>query len=271
MLLVGTVAAQDGGIALSPGRFELEMDPGTDTTVVINVDYRPGADPTKPARLVASLNDWTITKGAQIEYFPANTRPNSASSWLTYTPAEAAVLPGTVHQIRVTISVPQNATPGDHLTSLIIEQRPENLHATGNARQVVVKYRMASVFYIKVKNLTHKGDINELLAESTPEGVVVKPTLRNDGNSMIRPLGSAKVIDSDGKVAAEIPDFEMMPVLAGSEVDQRFEIPAALRAGNYTVKCRVDFQDGRPPIEGVTDLVVKVTQIAAADPPKKKP
>ena len=271
MLLVGTVAAQDGGIALSPGRFELEMDPGTDTTVVINVDYRPGADPTKPARLVASLNDWTITKGAQIEYYPANTRPNSASSWLTYTPAEAAVLPGTVHQIRVTISVPQNATPGDHLTSLIIEQRPENLHATGNARQVVVKYRMASVFYIKVKNLTHKGDINELLAESTPEGVVVKPTLRNEGNSMIRPLGSAKVIDSDGKVAAEIPDFEMMPVLAGSEVDQRFEIPAALRAGNYTVKCRVDFQDGRPPIEGVTDLVVKVTQIAAADPPKKKP
>ncbi len=268
-----SASAQDGGIALSPGRFELEMDPGTDTTVLINVDYRAGAgaDPTKAARIVASLNDWTITKGAQVEYFPANTRPDSASSWVTYTPAEAAVMPGTVHQIRVTISVPPNATPGDHLTSIIIEQRPENLHATGNTKQVVVKYRMASVFYIKVKGLTHKGDMNELLAESTPEGVTVKPTLKNDGNSMVRPLGSAKVIDADGKVAAEIPDFEMMPVLAGSEIDQRFEIPAALRAGNYTVKCRVDFQDGRPPIEGVTDLVVKTTQIATAGEPKKKP
>src|SRR4051812_19605517 len=114
-LIVGSAAAQDGGIAMSPGRFELEMDPGTDTTVVINVDYRPGADPTKPARIVASLNDWTITKDAQIAYFPANTRPDSASSWLTYTPAEAPVYPGTVHQIRVTVSVPANAAPGDHL------------------------------------------------------------------------------------------------------------------------------------------------------------
>jgi len=268
-----SASAQDGGIALSPGRFELEMDPGSDATVVINVDYRSGAgaDPTKPARIVASLNDWTITKDAQVEYFPANTRPNSASSWLTYTPAEAAVMPGTVHQIRVTVSVPPNATAGDHLTSIIIEQRPENLHATGNARQVVVKYRMASVFYIKVKKLTYKGDMNELLAETTPEGVVVKPTLKNDGNSMIRPLASAKVIDADGNVAAEIPEVEMMPVLGGSAIDQRLDIPTALRAGNYTVKCRVDFQDGKAPIEGVTDLVVKVTQIATAGEPKKKP
>lgn len=270
-IFVTSSYAQDGGIAMSPARFELEMEPGAEQTVVINVDYRAGADPTKPARIVASLNDWTITRDAQIEYYPANTRPNSASSWLTYSPAEAAVMPGTAHQIRVTVSVPPNASAGDHLTSLIIEQRPENLRASGNARQVVVKYRMASVFYIKVKNLTRRGDLNDLLAEATPEGVTVQPTLKNDGNSVIRPLGSAKLIAADGKVAAEVPEIEMIPVLGGSEVKQKFEIPAALSAGNYTVKYRVDFQDGRPPIEGVTDLVVTTTQIATSGNSKKKP
>jgi len=30
--------AQSGGMALGPARFELEMKPGTETTVVVNLD-----------------------------------------------------------------------------------------------------------------------------------------------------------------------------------------------------------------------------------------
>ncbi|MBK8304642.1 MAG: hypothetical protein IPK98_15060 [Chloracidobacterium sp.] len=93
-----------GGMALGPARFELEMKPGTETTVVVNLDYKAGDNITQPARIVATLNDWTITKNGRVEYFPAGTQPNSASPWLIYSPGEAAVTPGTIHQIRVTIS-----------------------------------------------------------------------------------------------------------------------------------------------------------------------
>ena len=106
-----------GSMALSPARFELEMKPGTETTVVVNLDYRSEGGSTMPARIVASLNDWTITKDGRVEYSRANTQPNSASSWMIYTPGEAAVTPGTIHQIRVTVAVPANATPGDHLAA----------------------------------------------------------------------------------------------------------------------------------------------------------
>ncbi|MEQ1921072.1 MAG: hypothetical protein ABL952_01060 [Pyrinomonadaceae bacterium] len=102
--------AQSGGMALGPARFELEMKPGTETTVVVNLDYKAGDNVTQPARIVATLNDWTITKDGRVEYFPAGTQANSASPWLIYSPGEAAVTPGTIHQIRVTISVPANAT-----------------------------------------------------------------------------------------------------------------------------------------------------------------
>src|SRR5262245_1426041 len=110
LLLPVSAYMQDrGSMALAPARFELEMKPGTETTVVVDLDYRSAADVTKPARIVASLNDWTITRDGRVEFFPANTQPNSASPWLIYSPGEAAVMPGTVHQIRVTIAVPPNA------------------------------------------------------------------------------------------------------------------------------------------------------------------
>lgn len=261
-----------GSMAVSPARFELEMKPGTEQTVVVNLDYRAGTLSKAPVRIMASLNDWTITKDGRVEYSRANSLPNSASSWLIYTPGEAAVVPGTIHQIRVTIAVPLNATPGDHLTSLIIEQRPESYKNDGNLKQVVVRYRMASVFYIKVPGLTKKGNFENLLAESTSGGFVVTPVLKNEGNSVIRPSASLTVSDADGKTVTEMTGLEPLPVLGGSETAQPLLIEKQLPPGTYSVKYRVDFQDGRPATEGVTDLVVKtVPQIATGNPPAKKP
>ncbi len=270
-LLPAAAAAQSGSMALAPARFELEMRPGTETTVVVDLDYKSAGEAAKPARIVASLNDWTMTRDGRVEFFPANTRPDSASSWLIYSPGEAAVMPGTMHQIRVTVAVPANARPGDHLASLIIEQRPETLKFAQNARQMVVKYRMASLFYIKVAGLTREGSFEDLYAESLPEGIVVTPVLRNAGNSMVRPTASVQVIDADGKVAAALPESETLPILAGGEIARPILIESALAAGKYSVKYRVDFQDGRPAVEGLTDVVVSAPQIAASDAVAKKP
>jgi methionine-rich copper-binding protein CopC len=262
----------NGRMAVSPARFELEMKPGTETTVVVNLDYRAAGDVKEPARIVATLNDWTITPDGRVEFYRANSQPNSASSWLIYSPGEAAVVPGSTHQIRVTISVPSNAAPGDHLAALIIEQRPETLKYEQNLRQVVVRYRMASVFYIKVPGLTKRGYFEQLYAESTPDGVVVTPKLKNDGNSMIRPVASVKVVNADGKVVAEAPDVESIPILAGAQLSKSVLLDKVLVPGNYTVKYRVDFGDGERATEGVTDLVVKTApQIASSARPPQKP
>lgn len=278
--LILTVAAQTaapgvrptgGSMALAPARFELEMKPGTETTVVVNLDYRSAVDATKPTRIVASINDWSITRDGRVEFFPANSQANSASSWLLYSPGEASVMPGTIHQIRVTVSVPANAAPGDHLAALIIEQRPDTLKAEGNLRQMVVRYRMASVFYIKVAGLARKGNFENLFAEYTVDGIVVTPILKNEGNSVIRPTASLTVVDSDGKAVAELPGVEPLPILAGSEIAQPLLIEKKLAPGLYSVKYRVDFQDGRPATEGVTDLVVRSAPQIATVPPAKKP
>src|SRR6185295_13372278 len=113
-------ALKPTGISLAPARLELEMQPGQETTVVVNLDYHSVSDNSQPVRIVASLNDWTIGRDGEVKFERANTLPNSASSWLIYSPAETTVVPSNLHAIRVTVSVPKDATPGDHLTALIV-------------------------------------------------------------------------------------------------------------------------------------------------------
>jgi hypothetical protein len=255
--------AADSGISLAPARVELEMRPGTETTVVIDLDYHSTVENSQPVRIVASLNDWTIKRNGEVEFQKANTLPNSASSWLIYSPAETTVTPGNIHSIRVTISVPKDAPPGDHLTALIVEQRPDSIKLNQTRRLVVVRYRMAAVFYIKVPQLTRRGSLENLRAEARADSVVVIPTLKNQGNSVIRPMTSVKVTDGSGHVVAELLEKESLPVLGGAELVQPVTIENVLTPGVYSVKYRVDFQDGSRPTEGVTDLLVGNTTAAA--------
>ncbi|MBV9240447.1 MAG: hypothetical protein JO314_00435 [Acidobacteria bacterium] len=271
LLLMPLGVYGQGSMALAPARFELEMQPGTEKTVVINVDYKNTDATATPARIVASLNDWTMTRDGQVQFYPSGSRPGSASSWMFYSPGEASVAPGVTHQIRVTVSVPANAIPGDHLAALIIEQRPENLRANGNARQMIVRYRMASVFYIKVGGVTRKGDLLDLLAVADPDGIAIKPLLANQGNSVLRPTASVSISEADGKPVIDLPESEILPVLGGNESISNLKIDKVLPMGKYTVKCRIDFQNGQPAIEGVTDLVIRQTQIASSGQSAKKP
>jgi hypothetical protein len=272
-LLPGSVRAQSpsaqapsqpagSGISLAPARVELEMQPGSETTVVVDLDYHSNMESSQPVRIVASLNDWTIKRNGEVEFQKANTLPNSASSWLIYSPAETTVIPGNIHSIRATISVPKDATPGDHLTALIVEQRPDSIKLNQNRRQVVVRYRMAAVFYIKVPQLTRRGSLENLSAEAHTDSVVVTSTLKNQGNSVLRPLTAVKVSDGSGHVVAELAEMESLPLLGGAELVQPVSLEKVLAPGVYSVKYRVDFQDGSRPTEGITDLVVGNTLTA---------
>ncbi len=246
------------GIGVAPARFELPMLPGSEKTVVVNVIYNSVSGEAQPCRLVASLGDWSILSSGEAEYYKAGTQPNSASSWLTYSPAEITALPSKVHPIRVTISVPKDATPGDHLAALFVEARPDNLKVDQNRRQVILRFRMAALFYVMVPQLTKRGSLQNLKTGGSEQGILITPTLKNDGNSHLRPLHSVKILDSAGATVAELPETESLPVLAGAEMSRALMIPKSLAAGAYSVHYRVDFKDGSAITEGQADLVVGV-------------
>jgi hypothetical protein len=245
------------------------MSPGSETTVVVNLDYHTSKANAQPYRLVASLNDWDINGRGELGFYRAGTLANSASPWIIYSPAEVTVQAGQTHSIRVTISVPKDATPGDHLASLIVEQRPDTLKLNQNARRMIMRFRMAAMFYITVPQATRRGTLANLQATSDGEKIVVTPTLKNEGNSAVRPVTSLKVFDSGGHTIAELPEGESLPVLGGATLSRPLTIERALAPGTYTVRYRVDFQDGGKVTEGVTDLTVKESVASKPATPAK--
>lgn len=249
--------SRSDGIALAPARFELEMEPGAETTVVINLDYHTSKPGAGPSRIVASLNDWNINEDGELQYYKAGTLSRSASPWIIYSPSEVTVQPGQTHAIRVTISVPKDAAPGDHLAALVVEQRPDTIKFNRSARQMLVRFRMASMFYITVPQTARRGSLENLQAAAGPQGITITPTLKNEGNSHIRPLSSVQITDSRGRTVAEIQQGESLPVLGGSLLSKSMHIEKSLPPGTYTVKYRVDFQGHGKTTEGITDLVIK--------------
>jgi hypothetical protein len=51
-----------------------------------------------------------------------------------------------------------------------------------------------------------------------------------------------------------------LPLLGGAELVQPVVLETRLAPGTYTVKYRIDFQDGSRPTEGITELVVPQSQ-----------
>jgi hypothetical protein len=96
--------------------------------------------------------------------------------------------------------------------------------------------------------------------------VVVTALLKNAGNTVIRPLTSLKVTDSAGVAVAELPQRESLPLLGGAELAQPVVLETRLAPGAYTVKYRIDFQDGSRPTEGITELLIPVSQRTSSGP-----
>jgi hypothetical protein len=249
--------SSEDGIGIAPTRFELPMMPGTEKTIVVNVIYNSVSGEAEPCRLVAYLGDWSILKNGDTEFFRAGSQPGSASPWLIYSPGEVTAIPGKVHPIRVTISVPKDAPPGDHLAALFVESRPDNIKLDQSRRQVILRFRMTALFYIMVPQLTRRGSLENLTADQSENGIVVTPTLRNSGNSHLRPIHSIRIIDSAGAIVADLPPRESLPVLRDSELSPPLLIEKSLPPGGYSVRYRVDFKDGTPITEGQADLIIK--------------
>ena len=255
-------------IAISPSRVELPMLPGTEKTLVVNLIYTSVTESAAPTRIFAYLGDWDISREGKIGFYAPGTRPNSASPWLIYSPTEETIIPGRTHSIRVTISVPADATPGDHLAALFVEPRMDNIKLKENTKQVQMKFRLASLFYIMVPDLKRKGALDNLKAEATDKAVMVTARLKNIGNSRIRPVCSARVTDLAGMVVAEIENLEPLPLLGGNEMDMPVMFQKVLPSGTYTVQFRADFGEGDI-VEGQTPLVVN--EFASQKPITQQP
>lgn len=246
------------GFRLAPGRVELEIPPGSEKTVVLHLQYNSLQNKAEPVRLTTYLNDWNITETGEVTFHKASSTSKSASSWMIYSPSEAVVQPGVSHTIRVTISVPKDAAPGDHLAAVVIEPRANNIKTNVNGPQFRISFRMAALFYITVPGATRIGSLEGLKANVYKDAIKIIPTIKNTGNSAVRPTYSLKIVSADNETVFEKTAVESPAVLGQSIQSRPIALQTELNPGKYQVFYKVNFNDGKPSVEGITNLTVPV-------------
>src|SRR5437870_7327853 len=93
--LVGLVRlyGQTAGMGLNPTRIEMDIQPGQEKTASFEIESPPSAVSVR-GRLLLSLTDWNVKEDGTIQYTDPGSLPDSASSWIVFSPAAVTIASG---------------------------------------------------------------------------------------------------------------------------------------------------------------------------------
>ena len=112
-----------GDFQVGPTRFVLEMDPGETRTVEVQVTSREG----EPRSYSIGIEDFAVTDDGtdNIQFYGNGTGPFSARSWITPAVVDFRLKHGERAFIPVTISIPKDASVGDHYSVVLFQRDPK--------------------------------------------------------------------------------------------------------------------------------------------------
>lgn len=163
---------------------------------------------------------------------------NDLGSWITVgDPTPAITVPAQSPEtglgyviVPITIAIPANAQPGDHVAGVVASLI--SLGSSSTSQNIELEQRVAARVYVRVDGPLAPGlEITSLRAAFRSGGVVaagsveVSYTLRNTGNVRMAVEPSARVAGPFGLLATERPGDRVDEILPGGEVQGTITVP----------------------------------------------
>ncbi|MBP7806993.1 DUF916 domain-containing protein [Candidatus Saccharibacteria bacterium] len=240
---VGARAQGGQGLEISPPLIELKTDPGKTVTTTIRV---------------RNVTQDTLVTKSQTNDFVANGEdgkpkllleedeksPYSIKDWIVSIPT-VTLKKGEQKPIKVTLRVPDNASPGGHFGVIRFTGTPPELEDTG----VSLSASVGTLMLVNVSgNTSESAEISELytaqngkqrsLFEYGPVTIVER--IKNTGNVFFKPSGTIRVNNMFGR---EVQTFSVNEnggnVLPGSTRKFEQELSNKLLFGKYTVQADI--------------------------------
>lgn len=197
-------AAAQSTVGIDPVARIHTATPGQTITQVLTI-YNPNPS-TQKVRVVAYLSDLNVTETGETEFPPAGTLKESSAGWTTFTPAEIELGGEESKQVRYTVQVPADATPGTHWAMLMFEaQEPA---AVPGKTLASFRVRVAHTMYINIQPTKAEGTITGIFDALPKEDTgfyQIAVQYANTGNVVTGIQGRVELRDASGALAATLP------------------------------------------------------------------
>ena len=235
--------AQTGGVGLNPARQEVEILPGSERTVAFRIEAAPSDTPVR-GRILLSPTDWGIGSEGTVSYTAPGAAPDSASSWMTFSPSAMTISSGESQTVRVTVNVPELAKPGVYRTAIFVQERPPAAPPAPGQYMLFVRFRYVFTLYVIVPPVSAAAEFVDVHLNSKSSGVEFE--MKNTGGLHLRPRLSWSIRTIEGTEVARVKEQESTVLLPASTLTQLSPIPDALPAGQYEITAHIDFNNGMP-------------------------
>ncbi|HUA09003.1 MAG TPA: hypothetical protein VMA98_06980 [Candidatus Acidoferrales bacterium] len=235
LLFGGSTTAGDSlglGIAVTPGKFEAAIPPGTTYNVPVTVANTTSSS----VHILASLADFTLSQNGNYEFEKIGTSPYSLLRWAAIRPREFDIPPGTSQQVQLTIAMPPDTNlSGEYAGVVFFQTRPER-----GRGGVAFSARVAAKFYITVPNTVQiNGAITKMTSTKASGHQLFRVLFKNLGNAHVYLRGQV-IVQKGGSVVYQVPMTDNMLVERGGE--RLIEVDGkALEPGSYQAIATIDY------------------------------
>jgi len=262
---LATPCAHAGDVSIMPSLLELSVEPGQDVTTVVRISYtKDGPDDTQPIRIMLSTESWDMDATGQLTYTAADTIPYSLGSWAHFSPSEAELEPGQTMYVRLSVIVPEDATPGEYRSALIAQPRSPYRPVQHGQKRLEFRYRLASILYVEVPPVAPELELTDLVVATDAERPVVVSTFMNPGSCHLRITDSYQIFALDGTASAPVRVREAEEagvVLPGRARTLTRRLPTDLPPGEYRLLYQADAGDALPILLGETSFTVRPGEV----------
>lgn len=189
------------GVELKPSTIEDKADPGMVLEREISLSNK--SNNTQTYYLISKDISGVGESGIPIFADPgAEITGFELSTWLSYPTEPITLPPGASAQVPVTISVPQDATPGSHFGGLFVSVEPPRLRESGAG----VGYEVGAIVSIRISgDVVESARIREFSTDKllySSQNVKFLTRVENPGNVLVRPRGPLAITNMFGKQVA---------------------------------------------------------------------
>jgi hypothetical protein len=226
---------------IGKGYFTLALRPGE--THAVSVALKNTGATELP--LVAYAVDGLQISGG-VDYPRRGTTPSQVGAWTTLGTDHLTLQPGETERVIASVTVPADATPGDHVGGIALEEDRVYGQGAGSNTLIDVRYRQVLGVVVTTPGARITGaELGGVTLAEAGAGSQAQVALHNTGNGLLRARGTIE-IGGDGAGSGALP-FQVGTTLPGATQSVPVALPQlALQPGAYDVQVHLTAEDGSP-------------------------